>query len=243
MRMGMQIPASAIQSILSSQAEWEKKREVKSREEYIYKRYTESHCYIYLRNLQKRAKKERHEREKVLMETLCNSGCVVGEYVGNGCGDTEDDTTAGASADVDAQPVVDDQWDGVVPDQSVSDVTQPLYFMFDCETTGLSIYQDHITEIAAEVVSAVPPSQPTYSSLVRTTRRIPPSGDQLLTNPYNIITYQYSTLVFRTTGISTALLRSERPLSVVLPEFLNWIENTVRELSQECTHYPGKIHQ
>ena len=209
--------------------------------------YTALHdVKLYLRNLQKRAKKERHEREKVLMETLCSSGCVVGEYVGDGRGDTEDgqeDTATDVSADVDAQPVVDDQWDGGVDDRSVSDVSQPLYFIYDCETTGLSIYQDHITEIAAEVVSAVLPSQPTYSSLVRTTRRIPPSGDQLLTNTYNIITYQYSTLVFRTTGISTALLRSERPLSVVLPEFLNWIENTVRELSQECTHYPGKIHQ
>ena len=133
------------------------------------------------------------------METLCSSGCVVGEYVGDGRGDKEDgqeDTATDVSADVDAQPVVDDQWDGGVDDRSVSDVSQPLYFIYDCETTGLSIYQDHITEIAAEVVSAVLPSQPTYSSLVRTTRRIPPSGDQLLTNTYNIITYQYSTLVF-----------------------------------------------
>ena len=43
----MQIPASAIESILKSQAEWEKKREVKSREEYIYERYTASHCYVH----------------------------------------------------------------------------------------------------------------------------------------------------------------------------------------------------
>lgn len=46
MGMGMQIPASAIDSILKGQAEWEKKRETKSREEYIYKRYTKSYCYM-----------------------------------------------------------------------------------------------------------------------------------------------------------------------------------------------------
>ena len=64
---------------------------------------------------------------------------------------------------LDAQPVVNLE-------------KSPLYIFYDCETTGLSIYKDHLTEMAAEVVfseNAPTLTQPTYSSLVRTTRRIP----------------------------------------------------------------------
>ena len=48
----------------------------------------------------------------------------------------------------------------------------PLLFFYDCETTGFSVYNEHITEIAAKVVG-VPLSsfsQPTFSSLVKTSR-------------------------------------------------------------------------
>ena len=47
------------------------------------------------------------------------------------------------------------------------------------EATGFSIYDDHITEIAAKVVG-VPPSavsQPSFSSLVHTPRNIPKQGE------------------------------------------------------------------
>ena len=39
MNMGMEIPQSAIISVLRHQAEWEKKRELTARQEYIHKRY------------------------------------------------------------------------------------------------------------------------------------------------------------------------------------------------------------
>ena len=43
------------------------------------------------------------------------------------------------------------------PDDTSTADAHPLLFFFDCETTGLSIYNDHITEIAAKVI-AVPHS-------------------------------------------------------------------------------------
>ena len=49
----------------------------------------------------------------------------------------------------------------------------PLLFLYDCESTGLSIYKEHIIEIAAEVVN--PPvsySRTTFESLVKTARSI-----------------------------------------------------------------------
>ena len=54
----------------------------------------------------------------------------------------------------------------------------PLLVFFDIETTGLSIYEDHITEIAAKVVGepASTVKQTSYSSLVRATKSIPPKG-------------------------------------------------------------------
>ena len=53
----------------------------------------------------------------------------------------------------------------------------PLLIFYDCETTGLSIYNEHLTDIAAKVIaSPVPLSNPTFSSLVKTSRRIPAPG-------------------------------------------------------------------
>lgn len=53
-----------------------------------------------------------------------------------------------------------------------------LLFLFDCESTGLDIYRDHILEIAAKVVN-VSVSQPSYTSLVHTSRKISAEGELL----------------------------------------------------------------
>ena len=53
------------------------------------------------------------------------------------------------------------------------DDSRPLLILFDCETTGLSIYADHITDIGAKVLS---PPVPTFSCLVRTGRTISAIG-------------------------------------------------------------------
>lgn len=110
---------------------------------------------------------------------------AAGRYAGWGQGDDEvEGLTNGAVSAVtdvdvyvDAQPVVD----SFVEDEG-RDEAMPLLFFYDCETTGLSIYNDHITEVAAKVVfqdNPTPVSKPTYSSLVRTTRRIPAAGGQI----------------------------------------------------------------
>ena len=97
-------------------------------------------------------------------------------YVGDGQGDSEHDTQAIVSADLNSV----DADGGVVEDQSLDDeedITEPLLFVYDCETTGLSVYDDHITDIAAMVVaSPMPLSAPTFSSLVKTSKRIPAAG-------------------------------------------------------------------
>ena len=61
--------------------------------------------------------------------------------------------------------------------QSTADA-HPLLVFFDIETTGLSIYNECITEIAAKVVGD-PVSTVTkavYTSLVHATKSIPPEG-------------------------------------------------------------------
>ena len=113
------------------------------------------------------------------METLRGLGSAVGEYAGDGQGEMESDAMAATSAEqesIDAEPEVDDQ-SMEEEEEENSDDLHPLLFFYDCETTGFSIYNDHITDIAARVVaSPVPLSCPTFSSLVKTARRIPPAG-------------------------------------------------------------------
>ena len=137
------------------------------------------------RNLARKAKKARHEQEKVVMENMRGMGCIVGEYAGDGKGEASDDGNRGESTTEELPVIdVDDVDDGaeLEDDQSddegeSSDDAKPLLFIYDCETTGFSVYDEHITDIAAKVVD--PPlylATLTYSSLVRTSRRIPKKG-------------------------------------------------------------------
>jgi len=123
------------------------------------------------------------------METLHDLGHAVGEYVGGGQGDAssnDDGEMENSDAEVELTGSQGDNDDDTNPDASdgqeeqedSSDLAHPLMFFFDCEATGLSIYDDHITEIAAKVVgvplSSV--SEPSFSSLVHTPRNIPKKG-------------------------------------------------------------------
>jgi len=117
------------------------------------------------------------------MERLRCLGHSVGEYVGGGQADTEDMDHDG-DGDGDDLDQIGDADQGLEmseeedEDDNVTDSKDHLFFLFDIETTGLSIYEDHITEIAAKVIG-VPTSsvsQPTFSSLVRTTRKISKRG-------------------------------------------------------------------
>ena len=75
---------------------------------------------------------------------------------------------------VDVDPVDDHQHseedEDKYVDASGTNDSHPLLIMFNCETTGFSIYSDHITDIAATkvVTSPVPVHQPTFTSLVHT---------------------------------------------------------------------------
>ena len=115
------------------------------------------------------------------------------------------------------------------------------------EASGLSIYDDHIIEIAAKVVgvplSAV--SQPSFSSLVHTLRTIPKKGIYNTQCHYLVYTCIVSlrtyTAVTEVTGITTVLLHHEKPLSKVLPQFFRWVHITVQEITEATSspHFPG----
>ena len=111
------------------------------------------------------------------MERLRGVGHAVGEYVGDGQGDA-DDTAQPHSSD-DADPDVDEGLDEQDKGDSSEDA-YPLLFFYDCETTGFSIYNEHITELAGKVVAVGAPSsaisQPSFTSLVHTARHISKPG-------------------------------------------------------------------
>ena len=111
------------------------------------------------------------------MQRLREFGHAPGEYLGGGQGDGEQnghgDEDPEVLLNVDAEPDADDGLEQLEEDSNED--AHPLLFFYDCEATGFSIYEDHITEIAAKVVG-VPlgqVSQPSYSSLVHTPRYIP----------------------------------------------------------------------
>ncbi len=111
------------------------------------------------------------------METIRGMGSAVGEYVGGGQGELST-MEALTSVDVEieaAEPGLDDQSQN--NEEVSSDDAHPLLIFHDCETTGLSIYNEHITDVGAKVVaSPVPLETPTFSSLVATSRHISPTG-------------------------------------------------------------------
>ena len=111
------------------------------------------------------------------MEHLRTLGQAVGMYSGDGQGEMEDPETSG-----DTEPGVDDQSLEITIEDS-SDNANHLLFFFDYETTGFSIYDDHLTEVAAKVFGVPHTSltMPTFESLVHTPRNIPKRGTDVYT--------------------------------------------------------------
>lgn len=114
------------------------------------------------------------------MARLEGLGNVVGEYAGDGQADADleeedEDMLTSVDEDHDVETVIDEL------DEEAEDSTdgaRPLRILYDSETTGLGIYTEHITELAAKIIG-VPTSSvsmPSFSSLVRTPRHIPISG-------------------------------------------------------------------
>ncbi len=110
------------------------------------------------------------------MGTLRGVECVTGEYVGDGQGEADKTESAiDASTNVldsELQYIADDAAEQDDEDESSGDVSEsrPLLILYNCETTGLSIYSDH-TNLGAKVIQP-PVSVPnaTCSSLVQTSR-------------------------------------------------------------------------
>ncbi len=128
-----------------------------------------------------------------------------------------------------------------------SDKAHPLLIFYDCETTGLDIYSEHITDIGAKVVnSPVPLETPTFSSLVATSREIPPRG-MFVHTVFPSCMYEYLLFHFvvtKITGITAAMLDGEKPISEVFPLFLDWVTTTTTYVSNvtKTPHYPGKTN-
>ena len=124
-------------------------------------------------------KQPRYEKEKDFMATLRGVGCLVGEYAGDGQGEEDEPPMVVEHATEDADPEVDHQYLEEDEDEDrsawMTDDSRPLLVLFDCETTGLSIYSDHITDIGAKVLN--PPVPATFSTLVRTGRTISSTGN------------------------------------------------------------------
>ena len=108
------------------------------------------------------------------MAALEGAGKEVGEYSGDGQREAENsppavtdsvDPLVGADLEVD---------DASVEQEDSSDDAEPLLILYDCETTGLSIYNDHIVEIAAEVIHST--DSRNFTRLVKTSRRIQANG-------------------------------------------------------------------
>jgi len=57
---------------------------------------------------------------------------------------------------------------------------EPLYFFYDCETTGGTYHRDHIIEVAASVIvpDGLDISTTQFSSLCHTSRHIARKGNQ-----------------------------------------------------------------
>lgn len=112
------------------------------------------------------------------MEALQTNGSVVSEYVGDGQGEEAEDVSQPVQHDVEyADPGVDDLL--MEQGEESNENAKPLLFLYDCETTGFSMYHEHIIEIAAEVFNPPIPFSDTtgaFSSLVKTSRRIPKKG-------------------------------------------------------------------
>ena len=99
-----------------------------------------------------KAKKARHEREKQYMEALGTLGHAVGEYVGGGQGDLEPESlrTLMMMMPRSLAMLVMLMTTMKLHRKAVNKLTLCCSPM--TEATGLSIYGDHITEIAAKVV-------------------------------------------------------------------------------------------
>ena len=173
--MGVDVPLPGVVAILKEHVTWQRLHTCRGTPEYRkyrlkYKFILQSiHIILYKSSLKTKAN-QRHEMEKERMDILQASGVSTSSYKGDSLLDDEssDEDYDGsynenddaffsevvATAVSNADTAENDDSTVFDADECNSDPNNylPLLFMFDCETTGLSIYQDHIVELAAQVV-------------------------------------------------------------------------------------------
>ncbi|XP_015778904.1 PREDICTED: uncharacterized protein LOC107356795 [Acropora digitifera] len=184
------------------------------------------------RNENKKNKVKKHEKEKEFMKSL-KSVSVTTSYCGAGHDtDSELESSDSENSEELSEP------DNCIPNstdssddksgEEMSDNLSPLYFPYDCEGTGGSIYKDHIVEIAASL-------QPLPSNLHVKTKL--PTTFQSLVNTSKRI----AAPVVRKCGIKQTDLLNKPKLSEVLPRFISWIKNLTDEVSTltKRKYFPG----
>ena len=115
------------------------------------------------------------------MVTLKDVGGVVGEYAGDGNGEANSSEYFEEVGNCSEADPPQSQPDHIEEQESTSECSTdhlPLLVLYDCEATGLSIYKDHLTDIAAKVFNPpIPLPASTFSSLIRTSRTISAPGN------------------------------------------------------------------
>ena len=117
---------------------------------------------------------------------------------------------------------------------------KPLLFIYDCETTGGSFYQDHIVEVGSMVISpdGVSIHNDKFSSLCHTSRHIARKG---LFFVLPILLYSSFTIVSEKCGITARDLYNQPNFTTVFRKFIEWIQVCLQQVQQEEEYYPGKL--
>ena len=118
---------------------------------------------------------KKHEKEKEYMTSL-KAVSITTKYSAGGCDDSSSESEFSDGSDSFPEPDCSDDECG----DELQGNPSPLYFLYDCEGTGGSIYKDHIVEIAA-VLQPLANNVEThvekyFHSLVNTSRRIAAPG-------------------------------------------------------------------
>ena len=130
---------------------------------------------------------KQHEKEKEYMTSL-KAVSITTTYSAGGCADSSPDSELSDSSDTCSFPMPDCNDSFSVTDSSDDECgdeqegnPSPLYFLYDFEATGGSIYKDHIVEIAAVLQPLAniveTGQQKSFHSLVNTSKKIAAPGE------------------------------------------------------------------
>ena len=121
-----------------------------------------------------------------------------------------------------------------------------MLFLYDCETTGGSHYNDHIIEIGSVVIvpDNLSVTQTEFSSLCHTSHRICSKGEQNIHTYSSYLPVHSISLAFDKHGITAEMLVGQPSFSIVFRGLLEWIKQCTKEAcSNNSLYYPGKSLQ